>query len=525
MKRRIIPLLLLAALVAAFLVAMPSASADTITRRVVEDTYLNGSTTTTKKTNYCNTHPLLFNHNNKFALLTFDTTIPAGHTLTSATLKLDFWDASSGTVQIYKRTAAANCSVTWNSAGVGTWTWPAADLLGSRVGTTSGAGYDNITLDPAKLNLAGQTHLAVKMVSSVGFDVKFNADETGGADYPQLVLVTAPTATTTTVAPTTTTTPPPSGRADLAGVAIPENRLLADTQVQLDADMAKIVETGAKWLRFDVAAVNHEQTQGNTNWAGVDRIMNSADAHNLKVLGACTTLPTWVRPAGTPWNYGPTTAAQRSAFADFCTRGAQRYVGRMDAWELWNEPNLDQFWSPTPSASNYKLLIEATYGSVKAASGVPVIAGGTGWAGGTPDIDSVVWYQNLYAAGGKPFFDAATTHPYPDLAGIAWGETAKSVQVRQTMNANGDSAKQLWGTETGAPTGGSGSTTEAGQANLLTATYDLWIGSQIIPAGPLFTYTLRDTGGTDREGYFGIIRTDGTSKPAFTALQQWIVAG
>lgn len=331
------------------------------------------------------------------------------------------------------------------------------------------------------------------------------------------------------------TTPPPSpvpapapARSAMTGVAIP-TWVLNTTDAQLGQRLDLIAGTGVGWIRLDVAASELEARQGTTNWPALDRVIRAADARGLRILGLVNTLPAWSRPAGTAWNYGPTTTAQRAAYADFARRAAERYRGVVDAWELWNEPNLDQFWAPTPSVAAYGALIREAYPVVKAADpGVPVIAGGTGWSGGAPDVPSNSWYSQLYAQGNRTSFDAVNVHPYQD---IGWarggqlftgGEMGPVASIRATMNAYGDGAKAIWGTEAGFPTAGGGNVTEQEQAKWLAPTFSGWIDQTTSRGrtGPLFYYTLLDYG-PSREGSFGLVRTDGTAKPAYAALKAW----
>ncbi len=97
-----------------------------------------------------------------------------------------------------------------------------------------------------------------------------------------------------------------------------------------------------------------------------------------------------------------------------------------------------------------------------------------------------------------------------------------STSLRTIMIANGDSAKKIWGTEYGAPTGGPAGSyvSQATQAQMISSAFQLW-GSYSW-AGPLFIYQGRDQG-TDpstRENFFGFINFDGTPKPAYSAYQQ-----
>ena len=91
------------------------------------------------------------------------------------------------------------------------------------------------------------------------------------------------------------------------------------------------------------------------------------------------------------------------------------------------------------------------------------------------------------------------------------------------MNANGDQAKKIWATEVGFPSCRV-DVGEPNQATWLTATYNGWTDQTTARGvtGPAMWYTGYDPGGSGSEGCFGILRIDGTEKPAFGALHTWI---
>jgi hypothetical protein len=305
-------------------------------------------------------------------------------------------------------------------------------------------------------------------------------------------------------------------RANL-GIAMAYNRLSGASQATIDLRMSQIAATGAQWFRMDFPAYELEPASGTTNWAQPDKIINSAYDHGLKVLFLANTAPAWVASA---WNDGPTTSAERNAYADYCARAVQRYAGKIHAIELWNEPNLSGFWTPAPNVTDYGNLISVAYPAIKAVSSIPVLAAGTGWSFGAPNIAQDTWYSGLYSGGFKNYFDAVNVHPYQDTyqcsigSHFSFGNIGNVTNVRTTMNDNGDSAKQIWGTEWGFTTF---YTTEAQSADWLPIFADGWFdqGTGRGATGPLFRYTLIDTDSSTSEGQFGLLRTDGSQKPAW----------
>jgi exo-beta-1,3-glucanase (GH17 family) len=139
--------------------------------------------------------------------------------------------------------------------------------------------------------------------------------------------------------------------------------------------------------------------------------------------------------------------------------------------------------------------------------------------------------QTMYAQGAKGYFDAFAHHPYcyaadfdcPDTVAdwSAWSQMNEtSPSLRSIMAANGDSDKKIWLTEFGAPTGGgTKAVSEALQAKMVADAYakvrtTSWLG-------PLLWYSLKDNGtnSTDMEDWFGVLRTDGSHKPAYDAYK------
>ncbi|MDR7275603.1 cellulase family glycosylhydrolase [Catenuloplanes atrovinosus] len=318
--------------------------------------------------------------------------------------------------------------------------------------------------------------------------------------------------------PSPSASPSPStvtaARDQRAGVAIPGVRLLYDDPA---ADLDRVAALGVGWVRFDAAWSEIEIARGTFDWTELDRGVTAARARGLSVLLVLGSTAAWARPAGAQWNHGPVTAEQRAGFAAFAARAVERYRDRVGTWEIWNEPNLPIAWSPQPDVDAYHALLTEAYRAIHAADpDAVVLSGGTG--GGATGVPSLDWYRALYDRGLREICDAVAVHPYPDAPEPDSGEMATARRIRELMDERGDTGTVLWGTETGAPTGGRPSIGEREQAVLLERIYALWT-DEIANTGPLLYYTLRDFGGADREHHFGLLRADGASKPAYEALR------
>ena len=295
------------------------------------------------------------------------------------------------------------------------------------------------------------------------------------------------------------------------------------------ARMDQMKAMGAKWIRSDLRW-DMVQSGGPTsyNWTSHDNIVNNAKARGMRVLFVIAYTPTWARPANCT-GADKCAPANPQDYANFASAAATHYgpMGVHD-YEIWNEPNIPQFWAPAPNVAQYTSILKPAYSAIHAADAAAnVLTGGTSPAATSGShISPTDFLSGIYANGGKGYFDNVAHHPYCYYPGFncpnqyadwsAWSQMQDTpVNLRGIMTANGDSGKQIWATEFGAPTKGNNSITEAAQAQMVTDAYQKF--STYSWAGPLFWYTDKDncTDTTDRECWFGLIRGDGTHKPGY----------
>jgi hypothetical protein len=302
----------------------------------------------------------------------------------------------------------------------------------------------------------------------------------------------------------------------------------------LAKDLDAIAGTGAKWIRIDI---NWAQVQSggptSYDWTGIDRLVRGASARGISVLGGIMYTPEWARPSGTSATYGPDPAK----YAAFAKVAAAHYSALgVHAYEVWNEPNIKSFWTPSPNVGDYTRLLKAAYPAIKSADPqATVLSGGTAPA---PDdgtsYSPVTFLKGIYANGGGDSFDAVSHHPYvwPVYPGDAQAWSAwyqmygTNPSLRSVMTANGDAGKKIWATEFGAPTNGPAGSfvSEGEQAKIISKGYAVWRTYDW--AGPLFTYQGRDQGTSNdtRESHFGLLHNNWSPKPAYDAYRQAVAA-
>jgi hypothetical protein len=204
---------------------------------------------------------------------------------------------------------------------------------------------------------------------------------------------------------------------------------------------------------------------------------------------------------------------------------AQRYAGKVGAYEIWNEPNAAPYYGPQPDPAGYTELLKAAYPAIKAADPDATVIGGVVGSTVTYEnytLNPVTFVDEMYQSGAQGYFDALSFHPYQYTTPFSMGgyhpdsPINQLADIRDLMVANGDSGKLIWSSEYGEPTSVAG---DDGQAAYLQDVLTTW--RTLSYTGPAFVYTLEDdqTGSTNAEDTFGLIRSDGTWKPAAYVIQ------
>ena len=332
---------------------------------------------------------------------------------------------------------------------------------------------------------------------------------------------------------------------DMLGISLGETLSIAsESEVQQILD--DISSLGVGWIRVDVAWNSIQPVSKDAFvWGPFDRIVREARKRGIAVLPILTYTPQWARDEScrTTSKCPP---ANPEDFAEFAHTAVLRYAPQgISVWEVWNEPNLRKFWASGADYARYTELLRFVYQAIhETDTNALVLSGGlapTGTGGG--NITAREFLEGMYEFGAKSYFDAVAFHPYSYPLGPedidttnAWSHmTDTEWNLRAIMQDNGDGYKKIWITEYGAPTGGPGSiasnsthvpwsipdhVTEEYQAKLL----EQAVKAQRTHAwsGPLFWYSYQDLGTNEStvENFFGIIRYDGTQKPAYGILKR-----
>ncbi len=309
----------------------------------------------------------------------------------------------------------------------------------------------------------------------------------------------------------------PSTASSGFGFAFPAD-VYSNRPADTDATFDLAAETHLRSVRLPVFwGLVQPRDAVSYDWTTVDRLVTDASERGLRILASLSSTPGW---AATPGARGPyAKPAEHAAFGRFAAVLAQRYRGKIGAYEIWNEPNGAAFYDPAPDAISYTGLLRAGYAAIKNGDPAATVVGGAlGAAVNTATTaDPVEFMRQMYAAGAAGSFDAFSFHPYQYTDSFSAGWTTPNspgrqlAALRELMIANGDGNKKMWATEFGVPTT---SVSESRQSAMIGDFAQKW--GELPFTGPIFYFTDRDrmTGNGVVEDNFGLLRTDRTAKDA-----------
>lgn len=316
-------------------------------------------------------------------------------------------------------------------------------------------------------------------------------------------------------------------------IGIAESNLYSMSNAEIDKALDKMLSLGVTNVRVGVFWLNIQPTSATKyNWAKTDYIVKAASDRGMGILGVLNKTPPW---AGSLGNGHP----DPDTYAQFAATVAERYAGKISAYEIWNEPNGFLEWNPV-SAASYTEMLKKAYTAIKTVAAstnqdIKVIGGvvGAGLTLGNLTLDPVSFVTQMYANGAQGYFDAISFHPYnysvKFSAGPAntWPGTSALAQlqaIRALMNVKGDADLKIWISEYGQPTVSGTAADLQKQADFMEDMIRSW--QKFLNGGPIFIYNVKDTGpanSTNTEHHFGLFDYSWNEKAAADVIRKLIL--
>lgn len=282
-----------------------------------------------------------------------------------------------------------------------------------------------------------------------------------------------------------------------------------------------VTDLGVTWIRVGMRWIHAEAEQGVYDWERHDETIAACEALGTKVLGILSNGPAWACP-GTNHNVYPEGYLQN--YFDYVYAVACRYIGKVAAWEIWNEPH-GNGWT-TQQYINALLGASAIIRNVDHNTQVVgMVMNGTFVDANSPNHNA--WVETvLNDPNVLPACDAVSFHVYcrpyaPDI-GDQRGPVPERLDNSLALLSSLSWGGPVYATEGGWPTSG---TTPGVVSEELQAQYIVQLAEMLYQRNILyFPFQLYGSVTSDEAGGMGFIRPDGTRKPSFDCYRDWIAS-
>lgn len=295
------------------------------------------------------------------------------------------------------------------------------------------------------------------------------------------------------------------------------------------ANTAEANEAGAGWtrvfFRWDVV-----QPGGPSDWKPVnvpDTFINAEIAAGREIAAVLIGTPAWATDRSTS-----TAVPPREFWGDFVFKIASQYKGRIQHWIIWNLPDVDDPGSASytweGSEEDYVLLLKEAYTKIKAVDPTAQVhIGGLTYTWDQERGNEQYLARLLKiitadeeAEANNYYFDAVSYHLYNNPVQILQAVT----EIRNLLDSYDLTEKAIWITETNAPP-----TSDFIEPATVPTALTISVDEQA--AFVVQSFALALAGGADRIAFNtlqngpdfavpnGLLRSDGSRRPAFAAFQ------
>ncbi|MDP6793118.1 MAG: cellulase family glycosylhydrolase [Anaerolineales bacterium] len=189
-------------------------------------------------------------------------------------------------------------------------------------------------------------------------------------------------------------------------------------------------------------------------WDKYDHIVALASDSGMEIIVRLSSPPEWSqRNGGAAGAFAPPESYHD--FSDYAVAVVERYEGKVNHYQIWNEPNIYPEWGKQPvSPEAYTELLCLSYHAIKrvhpsvvvlAAALAPTVALTE------RDLNDFLFLERMYQAGAGECFDVMSVQGY----GLWSGPTDRRMHpgkvnygrhqfIRDIMVAHGDASKPIW---------------------------------------------------------------------------------
>ena len=294
-------------------------------------------------------------------------------------------------------------------------------------------------------------------------------------------------------------------------------------QKQID----RLKALGLEWVRLDLHWDQLETAQNQYKLATLDELVGKLQQNQIKsvfyLVGSARFITSAPPLSLYPDQYPP---KDPNVFANRMALLSQRYPS-VEAWQVWNEPNLIGFWRPVADPAGYANLLTVTTNALRAVNPTkPVVAAGMAFFSEMPNGQTM--FDALGALGVVSLNTIISYHPYTQLpegndpANLDF--IAKTTQLNQALRNGG--VQTLWSTEWGwstykGPKDAQDIITPQAQADYVVRRLALM---SAMDYDKIFLFTLSDLDqrASVRDQSYGLLDINANPKPSYTALKNFL---
>jgi hypothetical protein len=271
-----------------------------------------------------------------------------------------------------------------------------------------------------------------------------------------------PTASgTSTSAPAVTATGVPAETLPKQAFGMHVNKNAEETWPKIPIGSVRIWNADSTWGAL-------EKSRGSWSFGPLDTRIERAERSGASVVLVLAQPPKWAatRPELRSLSGSPSPPKSIDDWRNYVTTVAERYRGRIEAYEIWNEPNLPQFFVGTPQ--DLALLTRTAATAIRAVDPAAKIVS-AGFSARTPGSEP--YFQQYVQAGIADSIDIVGIHIYPYPGNGPESMVALAERFRSLADSAGLADKPMWNTEIGYGRNPASVISGAAAASLILRTY------------------------------------------------------
>jgi hypothetical protein len=209
----------------------------------------------------------------------------------------------------------------------------------------------------------------------------------------------------------------------------------------IPAENALMDDLGIVWVRNDFYWDQVEPKQGEWNFSRYDKMVEENKKSGRKILAILSFDNNWLYKNGRRRDY--ISPKNLPLYINYVETVVTRYKGKVDAWEIWNEPNVPiRFWNGP--AKDFFALSKAAAQKIKEVDPNAYVVAGAFFR--SPSL----FIKGMWKAGAMENVDALSLHPYSGTPNSMIRLYASFERLVRRLGFSGE----IWVTEIGYPVAG-----------------------------------------------------------------------